>query len=157
MPKKKKKLSALTYSPESVSAVKKQLRAFNWKRLLILVLSTLAAFALLEAVVSIEVQNRLEFSIITLVYYIIVTVLAASVILLNHGFSKKPFTRDMLREDVDDAEAERILSRLNRQKLWAKRLMLVLVPFMFALLLDIIYLFYGDVFGQIFGFLVPSA
>lgn len=157
MPKKKKKSSALTYSPESVSAVKKQLRAFNWKRLLILVLSTLAAFALLEAVVSIEVQNRLEFSIITLVYYIIVTVLAASVILLNHGFSKKPFTRDMLREDVDDVEAKRILSRLNRHKQWAKRLMLVLVPFMFALLLDIIYLFYGDVFGQIFGFLVPSA
>lgn len=157
MPKKKKKSSALTYSPESVSAVKKQLRAFSWKRLLILALSTLAAFALLEAVVSIEMQNRLEFSIITLVYYIIVTVLAASVILLNHGFSKKPFTRDMLREDVDDVEAERILSRLNRQKQWAKRLMLVLVPFMFALLLDIIYLFYGDIFGQIFGFLVPSA
>lgn len=155
MPKKKKgrKKSGLVYDPDAKNRLKKQLRAFNWKRFGLLILSTLAAFAVLEAGIALEAQAKLSFSVVTLVYYVIVTALAAAVVILNRGFSKKPFTREMIREDVPEDEAERILDKLNHRKDIAKKLMPVLIPFIFAILLDFMYLFYGDILKKIFGFL----
>ena len=151
MPKKKKdrKKSGLVYDPDAKKRLK-QLRAFNWRRFGLLILSTLAAFAVLEVGITLEAKAKMSFSVVTIIYYVIVTALAAAVVILNHGFSKKPFTRDMIRED----EAERILDKLNRRKGIAKKLMPVLIPFIFAILLDFMYLFYGDILKKIFGFLV---
>ncbi|MCI8387869.1 MAG: hypothetical protein HFE63_05320 [Clostridiales bacterium] len=157
MSKKKKKNHALTYSPESVSAVKKQLKTFNWKRVITIALSTIAAFAVYEAVLSFEEQQKLGYSIIMPIYYVIVTILVIVVVFLNHGFSKKQFTPDMLREDVPEDEALRICAKLNRHKALAKKFMLVLIPFMLALLLDIIYLFYGDMLSAVFKMFVPNS
>ena len=156
MPKKKKdrKKSGLVYDPDAKKRLKQQLRAFNWKRFGLLILSTLAAFAVLEAGITLEAKAKMSFSVVTIIYYVIVTALAAAVVILNHWFSKKPFTRDMIREDVPEDEAERILDKLNRRKDIAKRLMPVLIPFIFAILLDFMYLFYGDILKKVFGFLV---
>ena len=155
MPKKKKK-DALTCSPESVRVVKNKLKALNKKRVLTIFLSTIAAFAAYEALLSFEAAHGCTFSISTLVMYIAVTTLTAAVIFLNHGFSKKDFTPDMLREDVEPAEAAAICARLNSHRAIAKKLMMVLIPLMFALLLDIINLFYGDMLSAFFKFLVPT-
>jgi hypothetical protein len=155
--KKKKSISPIYYSPESIGEVKKQLRTFNWYRVLLLVLSTIAAFTVFEAILGLEEQRGFSFSIITPVYYVIVTILAIAVVLLNHGLSKKPFTPDMLREDVPPDEASMICAKLNRQKAWAKKLMMLLVPFMLALLLDIVYLFYGDLFSNLVELLSPNS
>ena len=155
MPKKKKK-DALTCSPESVRVVKNKLKALNKKRVLTIFLSTIAAFAAYEALLSLEAARGCTFSISTLVMYIAVTTLTAAVIFLNHGFSKKDFTPDMLREDVEPAEAAAICARLNSHRAIAKKLMMVLIPLMFALLLDIINLFYGDMLSAFFKFLVPT-
>lgn len=156
MPKKKKdrKKSGLVYDPDAKKRLKQQLRAFNWRRFGLLILSTLAAFAVLEAGITLEAKAKMSFSVVTIIYYVIVTALAAAVVILNHGFSKKPFTRDMIREDVPEDEAERILDKLNRRKGITKKLMPVLIPFIFAILLDFMYLFYGDILKKIFGFLV---
>lgn len=143
----------LTYDPEAKNRLKKSLRDFNWKRALYLLLATIAAFAVLEAAISLEAASRLTVSVVTIVYYVIVTTLACAVVILNHGFSRKPFTRDMLSEDLPDDEAERLLSKLNRRKEIAKKIMLVLIPFTFAILLDFMYLFYGDTLKKIFGFI----
>lgn len=143
----------LTYDPEAKNRLKKSLKAFNWKRAAYLFLATIAAFAILETAISLEASAKLEFSVVTIVYYIIVTALACAVVILNQGFSKKPFTRDMLREDLSDDEAERLLTKLNRRKETAKKIMLALIPFMFAILLDFMYLFYGDILKKIFGFI----
>lgn len=155
MPKKKKK-DTLTCSPESVRVVKNKLKALNKKRVLTIFLSTIAAFAAYEALLSFEAARGCTFSISTLVMYIAVTTLTAAVIFLNHGFSKKDFTPDMLREDVEPAEAAAICARLNSHRAIAKKLMMVLIPLMFALLLDIINLFYGDMLSAFFKFLVPK-
>ena len=96
------------------------------------------------------------FSVATAVMFTAVTILAAAVILLNHGFTKKDFTPDMLREDVPADEAEKICEKLNSHRKIAKKLMMILIPLMLALLLDIISLFYGDALGSFFRFLVPS-
>ena len=154
MPKKKK--NSLTYSPESVREVKNKLKVINKKRVLTIFLSTIAVFAVYEALLSFEASRGSAFSITTLVMYIAVTALTAAVIFLNHGFSKKDFTPDMLREDVEPDEAAAICARLNSHRAIAKKLMMVLIPFMFALLLDIINLFYGDMLLALFKFLVPT-
>ena len=91
MPKKKKKFSAPVYSPEAIKAVKKNLREFNWRRALTLALSTIAVFAVFEALLSFEAQRRMTYSPVTVVFYVIVTVLSIAVIFLNHGFSKKTY------------------------------------------------------------------
>lgn len=155
MPKKKKN-SSLTYSPEAVREVKKKLKTINKKRVLTILLSTIAVFAVYEVILAIEVANKAAFSIATAVMFIAVTALAVAVILLNHGFSKKDFTPDMLRDDVPADEAERICAKLNSHRRLAKKLMMFLIPLMLALLLDFISLFYGDALKSFFAFLVPS-
>lgn len=154
MPKKKK--NSLTYSPESVREVKKKLKALNKKRLLTIFLSTVAVFAVYEALLSFEAAKRMTFSPSTIVMCVAVTILTAAVIFLNHGFSKKDFTPDMLREDVAPEEAQSICDRLNSHRKIAKKLMMFLIPLMFALLLDVISLFYGDALSSFFEFLIPK-
>ncbi len=155
MPKKKKN-SSLTYSPESVREVKKKLKALNKKRVLTLFLSTLAAFTVYEALLSYEASIGVEFSVTMLIMFSIVTILAGAVILLNHGFSKKDFTPDMLRKDISKEEAVELCAKLNRHRLIAKKLMMVLTPLMLAMLLDIVWLFYGDTLKTILSFLSPN-
>ena len=88
------------------------------------------------------------------IYFIIVTALIVAIIFLNHGFSTKPVTPDMLSGLGTEEELEKACVNLNRQKLIAKRLMLALVPFLLSVFFDIIYLFYGDVFKTILSTLV---
>ena len=154
MPKKKK--SSLTYSPESVREVKKKLKALNKKRVLTIFLSTVAVFAVYEALLSFEAAKRMTFSPTMTVMCVVVTALTAAVIFLNHGFTKKDFTPDMLRDDVPPEEAKAICDKLNSHRRIAKKLMMVLVPFMLALLLDLIHLFYGDMLSDFFKFLIPQ-
>jgi hypothetical protein len=80
------------------------------------------------------------------VYYVIVTALLLAILYLNKGFSKGDMTPDMFNDSVPPEEAARICANVNRQKKLAKKLILVLFPFLFAVLLDVIYLFYGDMF-----------
>lgn len=155
--KNKKKKNSLVYSPESVAEVRKKLQSLNKRRLLTILLSTIAVFAVYEALLSLEAAKGMSFSIATAVMFAAVTALTAAVIFLNHGFSKKDFTPDMLREDVPADEAEEICRKLNSHRAIAKKLMFVLTPLMLALLLDIIGLFYGETLSNIFRFLVPAS
>jgi len=152
MAKQKKKQSKKASSAHA-GEVKAGKKPVKWQRLLTLVLSTLAAFALFEAVISLEAKAGLSFSIITIVYYVIITVLLLVILFLNRGFSKQELTPDMLDEGTPPEEAARICETVNRQKQYAKRLMTVLFPFVFAVFLDIIYLFYGDMLASVFSYL----
>lgn len=146
--KKKKK------KPSQITEASVQKKKFPVKRALTLLLSTLAAFALYEAVLVIEERAGLSFSIITPVYYIAVTLLFCAIFFLNRGFSKAPVTAEALIEDgVAPEDADALCEKLNRQKNVAKALMMILVPLIFAVLLDVIYLFYGDIFAGAFKFI----
>ncbi len=151
MAKKKKRsnLTSFAGSLESSKEVKASIKRFNFKRAIIILLSTLAAFSLLEAVVGFEASRGMQISIITIVYYIIATILFLAIVFLNRGLSKSELTPEMLDEGTPPEEASRICSLVNRQKKIAKKLMLVLIPLVLSILLDMLYLFYSDFFKGI--------
>ena len=154
MAKKKKKSgkTSLMDTNQAMREVRAKTKQFNWQRALSLILATLAAFVLLEGVIQLEASGGLSFSIITVVYYIIITVLLLAILFLNKGFSRNELTPDMLEDSVPREEAARICANVNRQKKLAKKLMLVLVPFVFAVFFDLLYLFYGDILARFFSF-----
>lgn len=134
--------------------IQRTAKPFGFKKTLLLLLSTLAAFALLEGVIVLEAAAGLSFSPITLLYYLITALLFLAIVFLNRGFSKKELTPDMLEADTPKEEAEKICARINHQKKLAKKLMVWLVPFVFAILFDLIYLFYGDILAGFFSLFV---
>lgn len=156
MAKKKKKSKKMT-SPAALTPageVKAKLKGFNFKRAILLALATIATFAAYEALIAVPTLRIGEIPVIMPIYFIIVTVLTVAIIFLNHGFSSKPVTPDMLSALGTEEELKAACERLNQQKLIAKRLMLVLIPFLLSVFFDIIYLFYGDVFKTILSTLV---
>ena len=145
--KKKHKKHALPVSSDTGSISRRS----KLSRVLYLFAATLAAFVLLEFVISLEARAGLSFSIITLVYYLLIFVLFLAVVFLNRGFSKKELTVEMLGEDTPHEDAVRICEKVNAQKKLAKKVMLVLVPFVFAVFFDLLYLFYGDILQRFFS------
>ena len=71
---------------------------------------------------------------------------------MNSGISTKKITPNMIRTTKyeDEAHLAEICERLNARKETAKKLMLVLLPFLFSILFDVLYLFYGDFLVSLF-------
>ncbi len=144
MAKKKKKRTTALAATETASAKKKP---FNVKRALLIALSTIAAFALYETLISLNVLPIGGIPIIMPIYFITVTLLVCAIIFLNRGFSGKDVTPDMFSDDADPEHIKVVCENINRQKKLARRLMLVLLPFLFSIFFDMLYLFYGDFFS----------
>ena len=143
----KKKKRAKKTAPVGITpggAVKAQPKKFNWRRALIIIFSTALAFAVYEALIAAKFLPVGGIPIIMPVYYIIATALTFAVLLLNHGISQKEVTPDMFKAEYKEF-AEELSNKINRHKVIARKLMLVLLPFLFAIFFDIIYLFYGDI------------
>lgn len=146
MAKKKKKKQT------EIAPTSPQKKPFNVKRALIIALSTLAAFVLYETLIAVKFLPVGGVPIIMPIYFLIVTILVCAIVFLNRGFSHKEVTPDMFDGQTDPDEIKKICDNINRQKRLAKKLMLILLPFIFSVLLDIIYLFYGDFFiGAVSG------
>ncbi len=154
--KKKKKTEEYDRGAEARKAVKESLKKFNWKRLIVLVLSTAAALAAFEIIQQLELQNYISsqtgvfsFDFIPVVYYVyyaLVLVLTLAVVILNRGLSRKELTPDMFEPDTAPDEVAEICEKVNKQKRLAKKLMMVLLPFLFAVLLDFLVVFFGNSF-----------
>ncbi len=147
MAKKKKKKAPVSSEPKSVTAAKKP---FNFKRAILIALSTLAAFTVYEALISVKFLPVGGVPVIMPVYFIITTLLICAIVFLNRGFSTKDVTPDMFKGEADEAELQKVCANINRQKKIAKKLMLVMLPFLFSIFFDMIYLFYGDFFKGAF-------
>lgn len=158
MAKQKKNKKKHNSAAASESPLKSQLKHFNWKRLLLIILTTALAFGIYEALIALNFLPIGGIPIIMPVYFVIVTVLLCAVLILNSGISTKEVTPEMLRasENEDAAHLEEICAKLNARKKIAKRLMFVLLPFLFAILFDVIYLFYGDFFAGVISALGGS-
>ena len=150
MAKKKKKKKSTEVVPATTPK-----KPFNVKRAILIALSTIAAFVLYETLITIKFLPIGGVPIIMPIYFIITAARACAIIFLNSGFSHKEVTPDMLDGVAEPDEIEEICAKLNRRKKQAKKLMLVLLPFIFSILFDIVYLFYGDFFSgalsSIFG------
>jgi len=153
--KKHKKNSTSSVSTTPAGEVKAQLKRFNLKRALFIAGSTVAAFALYRILIDVKSLRISGIPVIMPIYIGIVTVLLSLVIIFNSGLSSKPITVEMLRLDdsTDDAELQIICDRLNERKKTAKKLMFVLVPFVFTLFFDMMYLFYGHFFEAAISYL----
>lgn len=149
MAKQKKKKSKKTAPAELTpqGAVKASLKTFNWRRALLIAIATLAAFSLYEALIEAEFLRVGGIPIIMPIYFVIVTALICAVVFFNHGFSPKEVTPDMFSEECDPEHIRVTCENINKHKAIAKKLMLVLLPFLFAIFFDILYLFYGDFFS----------
>lgn len=145
MAKKKKKQNNSLAPVNSAGAAGK--KKFSVKRALLIFISTIAAFTLYQTVNILEANAHLPFPIITTVFFVLATLLFCLIFFFNRGFSTKPVTVEMLMADgVAPEDAEAVCEKLNSQKKIAKVLMLILLPIVFTILLDMIYLFYGDFF-----------
>lgn len=151
MAKRKKKQRSPQADDTPAASVKRKLKSFNWSRLLILFVSTIALFSIYEALLSLEEQSRLGYSITMPVFFIAATALVCAVVFLNHGTSRREITPEMLDSDLPPEESARVCEGLNRHKKWARRLMYPLVPLLLTLLLDIFYLFWEDTLQRIFS------
>lgn len=130
------------------AAAPSEKKPFSVKRALFILITTLAAFTLYQTLNILEANAGLKFPITTTVYFAAATVLVCLIAFFNRGFSTKPVTSEMLAESgVAPEDADAILEKLNRHKDIAKKLMLALLPIIFTILLDLIYLFYGDFFA----------
>lgn len=141
--KKKKKLSAANAAE---SPIKTTLKRFDWRKLLLIIFTTALAFGVYEALIAANLLPIGGIPIIMPVYFIIVALLLSAVIIFNSGISTKKVTPDMIRtsEDEDESHLAEICDKLNARKEIAKKLMLILLPFLFSILFDVLYLFYGD-------------
>ena len=128
--------------------VKVQLKRFNWLRALIIGASTVAAYVVYQLLLNVPALQIGGIPIIMPVYIGAATLLVALVVIFNSGLSTKPITVDMLRADEGDSkeDLQMIADKLNARKKTAKKLMLLLIPFVFTLFFDMIILFYGDFF-----------
>ena len=129
--------------------VKAKLKGFNWGKAALIFLATAATFAAYESLIAVPALRIGGIPVIMPVYFIIVTVLIVAIIFLNHGFSAKPVTPDMLAGLGTEEELGKVCVKLNKQKDTAKKLMLVLLPFLLSIFLDIMYLFYGDLLAHL--------
>ncbi len=129
----------------AVTAPKKK---FSVKRALFILLTTLAAFTLYQTLNILEAKAGFTVPVTTTVYFAAAILLVCLVAFFNRGFSTKPITVEMLTESgVAPEDADKICGKLTRHKNIAKKLMLALLPLVFTILLDMIYLFYGDFFA----------
>ncbi len=145
MSKKKKRRPSALPGADGAALSKKKAKGSALK-LLYLIGATLAAFVLFETVLTLEAENGLTFSIITPIYYGAAVLLLGAVLILNRGFSKEDWTPEMFEENEAEPErVQKLCEKVNAQKKIAKKLMLFLIPLLFAIFFDMIALFYGDV------------
>ncbi len=145
--KKKKSRKSAPAEISPAGAPKAHTKRFNFRRAIFIALTTLAVFTLYETLIAVPALRVGGIPIIMPVYFVIVTALICAIIFFNHGFSKDKLTPDMFSEDNDAERVKALCETVNRHKLIAKKLMFVLLPFLFSIFFDIIYLFYGDFFA----------
>ena len=157
--KKKRKSSQL---PAPFDAVKESAKTFPWKKAILLLVLTVVVFAAYLFFLRLEEIEFAKthlitpyttgfFSITTLVYYSVAALLLLAIFILNRGFTKGAFTPELFPVESypNRDEVDVICARVNKQKAIAKKLMLILIPFLVTIFLDLIDLFYGDLFEKL--------
>lgn len=141
--KKHKKRRSFVPESEAKNAVKKSFAEFNWKLFGKLVLSFVIIFGLYQLCLKLgELYNQLIITAVVLTYVIATTILAAVFIIMNRGVSNDIPTKEQLRDDMSNEEKEKFINDLIESKRKAKKILLVLIPLIFTLLFDMIYLFF---------------
>ena len=129
---------------EAKEAVKKSFREFNWKLLGKLVLIFAAVFGIYQLFLKLaEIYgNRLLADVTVIVYIALTTILLVVFIIINKGVSNDIPTKEQLRDDWTDKQKQEYIDSLIESKKKARPLMLLIIPLVFTLLIDMIYLLF---------------
>ena len=142
---KKKHRKRKSFIPESEAkdALKKSFSEFNWNLLGRLALYFIIIFGLYQLGLKLgELYNPIIITAVVVTYVIATTILAAVFIIMNRGVSNDIPTKEQLRDDMSDEEKEKFITDLIESKRKAKKILLVLIPLIFTLLFDMVYLFF---------------
>lgn len=144
MAKKKRKKRSFVPESEAKEAVKKSFREFNWKLLGKLVLIFAAVFGIYQLFLKLaEIYgNRLLADVTVVVYIALTTILLVVFIIINKGVSNDIPTKEQLRDDWTDKQKQEYIDSLIESKKKARPLMLLIIPLVFTLLIDMIYLLF---------------
>ncbi|MBQ4117117.1 MAG: hypothetical protein IJD37_07050 [Clostridia bacterium] len=141
--KKHRKRRSFVPESEAKNAVKKSFAEFNWKLFGKLILSFIIIFSLYQLGLKLgELYNPVIITVVVVTYVIATTVLAAAFIIMNRGISNDIPTKEQLNDNMSDEEKEKFIADLIESRKKAKKILLVLIPLIFTLLFDMLYLFF---------------
>ena len=91
------------------------------------------------------------YEIVITVYYLILGVAVLAIFFLNRGFSMKPTSPEDLPSEWNHIEKKEYLDREKKRIAISKKLIFLILPIIIVLFIDIIDLYYADIFRNIFS------
>lgn len=123
-------------------SVSEAVNAFNWKRALILVLSTVFAMGLYFFLMNIYSLWK----IVVIAYVAVASVLIVAYFIINRAFTGSGVTYEMLPDTMSHDEKEEYLADVADREKRSRPLLLVIFPVIITLLVDLFRLFVLDGF-----------
>ena len=123
-------------------SVSEAVNAFNWKRALILVIST--AFAMGLYFFLMNIYSLWKFVVIA--YVAVASVLIVAYFIINRAFTGSGVTYEMLPDTMSHDEKEEYLADVAAREKRSRPLLLVIFPVIITLLVDLFRLFVLDGF-----------
>lgn len=122
-------------------SVKEAVNAFNWKRALILVLSTVVSMGIYFFLTSTPLWKAA-----VLAYIIIASVLIIAYFIINRAFTGSGVTYEMLPDTMTHKEKEEYLADVADRERRSRPMLMVIFPIILTLLVDLFRLFVLDGF-----------
>ena len=117
---------------------------FNWRLAGKLLLSFAVIFGLYQVLLNIAETNKNPAmqEMVMIIYSVATTVVACIFIVLNRGISNDIPTKEQLRDDWSDEKKLQFIEKYTESKKKAKKWLIVLIPLLFTLLFDTLYLLF---------------
>ncbi|MBR6578692.1 MAG: hypothetical protein IKK74_07065 [Clostridia bacterium] len=122
-------------------SVKEAVNAFNWKRALILVLTTVVSMGIYFFLTSTPLWK-----VAVLAYIIIASVLIIAYFIINRAFTGSGVTYEMLPDTMTHKEKEEYLADVADRERRSRPMLMVIFPIIVTLLVDLFRLFVLDGF-----------
>ncbi|MBQ8258877.1 MAG: hypothetical protein IJY97_04865 [Clostridia bacterium] len=122
-------------------SVKEAVNAFNWKRALILVLSTVVSMGIYFFLTSTPLWK-----VAVLAYIVIASVLIIAYFIINRAFTGSGVTYEMLPDTMTHKEKEEYLADVADRERRSRPMLMVIFPIILTLLVDLFRLFVLDGF-----------
>ena len=142
MAKKRKKRNNSVSPSTPGNAVVRSIKEVNWKIVGKLALYFVLFFGLYQLSIQLCEHNNYTwlYDVVIISYVIATSVLCVTFVILNKGISNDIPTKEQLRDDWDDAKKEKYITDLIAGKKKAKKLLFILIPLIFTLLYEVMYL-----------------
>ena len=144
MSKTRKKRKNNSPKQKNDYGLKAAVKQFNWRLAGKLLLSFTIIFSIYLFSLNYAEAHKspLLQQIVLIIYCSATTVLACAFIFLNRGISNDIPKKEQLRDDWADEKKEEFIEKYIQSKNKAKKLLIVLIPLIFTILFDTIYLLY---------------